>query len=88
MIWKEKSHTGECVERLSKFLTDDKRARWPRQEDGHCFKRRKYRRLGSNPQLKLEAFLEFNDGLLSVFMTWRSFERREHWFGWVVRFEG
>ena len=27
-------------ERLSKFLTDDKRARWPRQEDGHGFKRR------------------------------------------------
>lgn len=27
-------------ERLSKFLTNDKRARWPRQEDGHGFKRR------------------------------------------------
>ena len=41
-------------ERLSKFLTIDKRARWPRQENGHGFKRRKYRRLGSNQQLKLE----------------------------------
>lgn len=62
MTWKEKSHTGECVERLSKFLTNDKRARQLRQEDDCCFKRRKYRRLGVEPTVKARAFLEFNDG--------------------------
>jgi len=52
-------------ERLSKFLTIDKRARQSRQEDDCCFKRRKYRRLGSNQQLKLRL----SKGLATVTAT-------------------